>query len=216
MVQGASSGRVIIGLLLAAGRGSRYSPDGSANKLLAQVDGQPVCVAAARALGAALPRLAAATSPATPAVADALGRAGCEVIVCDRSAAGMGATLAQAVTHLMESTRAAGDDAPAWCVMPADMPWLHPATVATLRDAWLALPPGRREQAVLAPTYRDVRGHPVLFGPGWGPRLAMLDGDEGARRLVAGQVMPIPVSDPGCLRDVDTPDDLARGPTQLA
>ncbi|OVZ56934.1 hypothetical protein CDO44_20215 [Pigmentiphaga sp. NML080357] len=216
MAPGASGGRTVIGLLLAAGRGSRFSADGSANKLLAEVDGRPVCVAAAQALRGALPRIAAATSPAAPAVAEALRRAGCEIVTCDRAAEGMGATLAQAVAQLSVRESAAGNEAPAWCVMPADMPWLHPDTVAALRDAWLALPASRRGKAVLAPSYRLMRGHPVLLGPAWTPRLSMLGGDEGARSLIAGQVTPIPVDDAGCVRDVDTPDDLAPGPTQLA
>jgi len=216
MTSGAGGGRSIIGLLLAAGRGSRFSADGSANKLLAAIDGRPVCVAAAQSLRGALSRVAAATSPAAPAVADALRHAGCEVIVCDRAAEGMGGTLAQAVSWLSARERAAGNEAPAWCVMPADMPWLHPHTVAALRDAWLALPPARRERAVLAPVHRQMRGHPVLFGPAWSSALAQLRGDEGARGLISGQVTPVPVDDPGCVRDVDTPDDLAAGPTLLA
>ena len=216
MAGGASGGRSIIGLLLAAGRGSRFSADGSVNKLLAGVDGRPVCAAAAQALRGALPRVAAAVSPAAPRVGDALRQAGCEVIVCDRAAEGMGGTLAQAVSWLSSREQAAGNEAPAWCIMPADMPWVHPDTVAALRDAWLALPPSRRERAVLAPTYRQMRGHPVLLGPDWAVALSQLQGDEGARVLIAGQVTPLAVEDPGCVRDVDTPDDLAPGPTFLA
>src|SRR5690606_37053208 len=116
--------------------------------------------AAALALRRALPRVAAAVAPAAPAVGEVLRQAGCDVIVCDRATDGMGSTLAQAISWLSAREHAAGNEAPAWCVMPADMPWLHPDTVAALRDAWLALPPSRREQAVLAPTYREQRGHP--------------------------------------------------------
>ncbi|MDX3905732.1 MAG: nucleotidyltransferase family protein [Pigmentiphaga sp.] len=212
----ADSGRTIIGLLLAGGRGSRFSADGSANKLLAPVDGRPVCVAAAQALQGVLPRIVAATSPAAEQVAAVLRGSGCDIVLCDRAGEGMGATLAQAIGQLQARETAAGNPAPAWCVMPADMPWLHPATVQALRDAWLALPPGRRAQAVLAPAYRQMRGHPVLFGPAWTPRLSLLQGDAGARGLIAGNVTLIHVDDPGCVRDVDTPADLQAGPTLLA
>ncbi|VCU72570.1 molybdopterin-guanine dinucleotide biosynthesis protein MobA [Pigmentiphaga humi] len=216
MTAGASSGTTLIGLLLAAGRGSRFSADGSANKLMAVLAGRPVCVAAAASLQAALPRVAAAVPASSSAAAGVLAQAGCEVVACDRASEGMGATLAQAVASLSRQYAGAGDPLPAWCVMPADMPWVHPDTIAALRDAWLALPPSRRGRAVLAPVYRGMRGNPVLLGPDWTDGLTQLRGDEGARRLIAGHVTPIEVSDPGCLRDVDTPQDLDAGPTQLA
>lgn len=216
MTPGASDGRSIIGLLLAGGRGSRFSADGSANKLLTPLDGRPMCAATAQALRGALARVAAATSPVAPEVSAALEHAGCEVVVCDRANEGMGGTLAQAVSWLSARENAAGNEAPAWCITPADMPWLHPDTVAALRDAWLALPPSQRERAVLAPSYRHIRGHPVLFGPAWSPALAQLSGDEGARSIISGRVTSVPVDDPGCVRDVDTSDDLAAGPTLLA
>jgi molybdenum cofactor cytidylyltransferase len=206
----AASGTTIIGVLLAGGFGSRFSPDGSANKLLALLaDGRPVCVAAAQAMHAALPRMVAATAPRAPEVANALRAAGCRIATCDEADQGMGRTLAQAVALIAQVEEAAGNEPPAWCVMPADMPWISPNTIARLRDAWLALPPSRRADAVLAPSYQDQRGHPVLFGPAWQPQLVALQGDEGARSIIAGRVVLIPVSDAGCVRDVDTPADLA-------
>ena len=42
--------------------------------------------------------------------------------------------------------------------------------------------------------------------------LEALEGDEGARRIVAAHeenLLKIPVGDPGVLRDIDTPGDLA-------
>ncbi|MGD7193671.1 NTP transferase domain-containing protein, partial [Ralstonia pseudosolanacearum] len=45
----------VVGVLLAAGRGSRFDPDGTVNKLLAALpDGTPVAVQAARHLRAVL------------------------------------------------------------------------------------------------------------------------------------------------------------------
>jgi molybdenum cofactor cytidylyltransferase len=43
-------------------------------------------------------------------------------------------------------------------------------------------------------------------------QLIMLKGDEGARRLLAdneGALVKIPVGDPGVVRDIDRPEDLA-------
>lgn len=206
----ATSGRIIVGLLLAAGRGSRFSPDGSSNKLLATVNGDPVCVSSARALQAALPRVIAATAPRAPAIAEVLNQAGCEVLICDRADSGMGNTLSQAISQATIREEAAGNAMPAWCVMPADMPWLQAQTVTRLAQAWLALPLAQRRRAVLAPSYQGQRGHPVLFGPDWTSELSALQGDQGARAIIRGHLSLIEVDDPGCLLDVDTPSDLLR------
>jgi molybdenum cofactor cytidylyltransferase len=42
--------------------------------------------------------------------------------------------------------------------------------------------------------------------------LLRLGGDEGAKSLLAGnekRLVKVPVGDPGVIRDIDTPDDLA-------
>ncbi|WP_420223818.1 hypothetical protein [Pigmentiphaga litoralis] len=66
MTLSASSGRTVLGLLLAGGRGTRFSPDASRNKLLARIDGHAVCVGAALSLKNAQLRVLAATSPIRP------------------------------------------------------------------------------------------------------------------------------------------------------
>jgi molybdenum cofactor cytidylyltransferase len=209
MTTSASSGKTVLGLVLAGGRGSRFSPDGSRNKLLAQIDGKPVCVNAALALKNAQIRVLAATSPRTPEVAKTLAQAGCEILVCDKAAQGMGATLAQAVAQASAIEQAAGNEPPSWCVMPADMPRVATATVVRLLEVWRKLPEATRKKCVLAPAYRGERGHPVLFGSDWSPALARLTGDEGARAIIKGHLTLIEVDDPGCLFDVDTPEALA-------
>jgi len=208
MTLSASSGRTVLGLLLAGGRGTRFSPDASRNKLLARIDGQAVCVGAAQSLKNAQLRVLAATSPHSPDVGKALAAAGCEVLVCDRASEGMGVTLAQAVMQATAREAAAGNEPPCWCVMPADMPRISTATIVRLLDVWRKLPAATRRKCVLAPAYRGVRGHPVLFGSDWSASLATLEGDEGARSLIRGRLTLIEVDDPGCLFDVDTPDAL--------
>lgn len=208
MSTSANSGRTVLGLVLAGGRGSRFSPDGSRNKLLAPIDGKPVCVGAALALKNAHLRVLAATSPRTPEVGKTLAQTGCEVLVCDRAPQGMGATLGQAIAQAAATEEAAGNEAPSWCVMPADMPRVSTSTVVRLLDVWRKLPAATRRKCVLAPAYRGARGHPVLFGADWTPALARLSGDEGARGIIKGHLTLIEVDDPGCLFDVDTPDAL--------
>jgi molybdenum cofactor cytidylyltransferase len=63
-----------------------------------------------------------------------------------------------------------------------------------------------------APYFRTRRGHPVGIAAKFRPELEALQGDEGARKVLAAHeksLLKIPVGDPGVLRDIDTPGDLA-------
>ncbi len=73
-----------------------------------------------------------------------------------------------------------------------------------------------RHRATLAPVvwpeYEGQRGNPVLFDRGLFAELATLTGDTGGRALLgayADRAERVPVSDPGVLLDIDTPDDYA-------
>ncbi|MBU9576952.1 nucleotidyltransferase family protein [Ralstonia mannitolilytica] len=201
------SQRPVVGVLLAAGRGSRFDPAGAANKLLAPLRdgvtaGTPVALQAARHLKQALDDVvavvpAAATHGAqVERLAALLAEAGCEVLRCADAARGMGASLAAGV--------AARPHAGGWVIALADMPWIVPATIAQLAGA---LDAGH----CVAPFYEGQRGHPIGFGADFFAGLTSLDGDEGARRLITpGTLIRIDTDDAGILRDVDTPGDLTR------
>jgi molybdenum cofactor cytidylyltransferase len=186
---------VIVGVLLAAGRATRF---GGA-KLLAPLPGggDPVGVRSCRNLLVALPGSVAVVRPGDGDLAAALRREGARVVECPDAALGMGRSLAFGV--------AAAQDADGWIVALGDMPWVQPATA---RAVAVALAAGAE---LAAPWYRGQRGHPVGFGRACLPALLALDGDEGAKRVVAtwaGPVQRIDVDDPGCLTDVDRPDDI--------
>lgn len=185
-------------LLLAAGRGTRFDPSGLQNKLLAPLaDGTPVACAAAHALLATLPNVVAIVRPGAEALAHALNETGCDVIFSTDAERGMGATLAAGVRATSESQ--------GWIVALADMPWIAPATIEAL---------ARRVDAggsIVAPVYRGRRGHPVAFGAMHRDVLSSLDGDTGARALLASnEVVTVDVDDPGILADIDTHADLHR------
>jgi molybdenum cofactor cytidylyltransferase len=66
--------------------------------------------------------------------------------------------------------------------------------------------------ALVAPRYAGERGHPVGFAARFGAALAALSGDAGARDLLraeSGALEFVDCDDPGVVRDVDTPADLA-------
>lgn len=184
------------GILLAAGYGRRFDPDGTQDKLLMPLaDGRPVLWHAGRALCTTLPAGLAVLRPGQLERAHWLRDAGCEVLESAAAEQGMGSALAAAV--------AASADADGWVVALADMPWL-PVDAVTAVAAAIDHP-----ERVAAAMHDGRRGHPVGFGAAWGSRLMALSGDSGARELLRDvEMLLIDSADPGVLRDVDTPADL--------
>ena len=191
----------IVGILLAAGEGTRFGGD----KLLAPLGSQrtsqhgiePVGVVAARNLLAALPDSIAVVRPHDAALSAALSVAGMRINVCENASDGMGASLACGV--------AAADDAAGWVIALADMPWIRPATIRLVVDAIAS------GGDIAAPSLHGARGHPVGFARTHREALMSLTGDAGARSLIdrnAARVTWIDVDDGGVLRDVDTRMDL--------
>jgi molybdenum cofactor cytidylyltransferase len=205
----------VVGLLLAAGRGRRFASASAAgagatqgdasgaDKLLARIGGLTVAGCALRALSAGCDAVIAVVRPdASEALRAALH--GARQVIADDADAGMGHSLAAAA-------RAALEDAPdAVLVLPADMPFLDPATVRAIADAARAGPAQDRARRIVVPMRADGRrGHPVAFGAAHLPELARLAGDRGARALLERHPStPLALEDPGILRDVDTPSDL--------
>lgn len=184
------------GVLLAAGFGSRFDPDGLRNKLLACMpDGTPVAHEAAHRMLRVVSRVVAVVRPGSDALGRLLNDAGCDVVFTANAERGMGASLAAGIE--------ASDEAEGWIVALADMPRIAVTTIETVARA---LDGGA---SIVAPFYQGQRGHPVGFGIAHRETLLSLDGDTGARSLLMSQsVMRLDVDDPGILRDVDTPEDL--------
>ena len=194
----------LAGLVLAAGRGSRFRAAGGAmpSKLTALLDGEPLVRHAAQAaLGAGLTPVIVVTGHARADVEAALS--------------GLAVTFvhnADFASGLASSLRAGVAAAPAECagliVLLGDMPRVSAALVAALAARFTAAP----EAAAVAPVHGGVRGNPVVIARALFPRIATLAGDEGARKLLAGlgaAVIEHPVDDAGVTADVDTPAALA-------
>jgi molybdenum cofactor cytidylyltransferase len=180
----------VVGILLAAGSASRFGSD----KLLHPLP--------ARHLKVEVERVIVPVRPASDALAKVLEAEGCEVVVCAQAAQGMGASLACAVAAAHEGEMRADG----YIVALADMPFIRSSTIAAVRDALAAGAP------LVAPYFRARRGHPVGLSARFRPQLERLASDEGARNIVAAhaaELVKIPVGDPGVLRDIDTPSDLA-------
>ncbi|MPW21000.1 NTP transferase domain-containing protein [Paraburkholderia sp. CNPSo 3157] len=184
------------GVLLAAGYGSRFDPEGVHNKLLARLpDGTPIAYESAHRLLLVVPHVIAVVRPGSEMLARALNDAGCHVIFSAHAERGMGATLAAAIE--------ASEDSDGWIVALADMPRVAASTIEAVARA------ADTGASIVAPYYRGQRGHPVGFGVEHRDALLALDGDTGARALFATHaVTHIDVDDPGVLSDIDTPEDL--------
>jgi molybdenum cofactor cytidylyltransferase len=188
----------IVGILLAAGKGTRFDPSGAKNKLLQSVDGdEMIVVAAAKKLLSALPLVIAVVRTADDAVAAKLSTLGCKVVVCPNAYQGMGESLVCGVKQTL--------DAAGWIIALGDMPYVQTTTIASVVDAL------RQGADIAAPVYQNKRGNPVGFGKIHLPELLKLGQDRGARALL--QTFPVTtvnVNDSGIHRDIDTLADLTE------
>jgi len=181
--------------LLAAGSATRFGSDKLQHAL---PHGVSIAVQSARHLKAEIGRVVAVVRPNSDQLISSLKAEGCEVVVCEKAAEGMGASLACAASTAGE--------ADGYLIALADMPFLRRTTIAAVRNALADGAP------LAAPYFRARRGHPVGLSRKFFQDLLTLQGDEGAKRLLAAhekQLVKIPVGDPGALRDIDRPEDLA-------
>lgn len=198
----------VVGLLLAAGIGQRFDPDGKRNKLLADAGGVAVATRSAAAIASACDRVIAVVRPGSASLRDALAAGGIvDFAECPDARLGMGHSLAC-------GARAAITLHPRRLVVAlADMPWLAGTTIRTLVAA--ADRKRARADLILVAEYRGQRGHPVVFGPAHLAALSRCNGDRGAAALLAEYpVERIAVDDAGVVRDIDKPDDLLATPDE--
>lgn len=192
----------VVAVLLAAGSASRFGSDKLLHALPHDV---PMAIQAARHLKAVIHGdVFVVVRPQATELSDLLAKEGCEVVPCERAAEGMGASLACGV-RAANAANAAGP-AGAYLVALGDMPFIRASTIAAVREALIA------GAALAAPYFRARRGHPVGIAGAFRAELENLTGDEGAKGLLArhaGELVKIPVGDPGAIRDIDTPGDLA-------
>lgn len=186
---------MIVGVLLAAGKSTRFGSD----KLLHRLpSGEPLAITAARTLIHLVDDTVVVVRPEQSSLAARLADLGFNVLFCEAARAGMGYSLAAGV--------GATPQAGAWIVTLADMPWIQLQTVAAVVQAL------RSGAALASPTYHGRRGHPVGFSSVFRAPLMALRGDHGARTLLdayADSLQKIPCNDPGAVADVDQPGDLS-------
>ncbi|MFG1423826.1 NTP transferase domain-containing protein [Roseixanthobacter liquoris] len=190
----------VAAIVLAAGRGTRM---GGPNKLLEDVGGRPVV---RRVVEAAL---ASRASPIVVVTGHEQARveqilSGLPVIFVHNPAFAEGLS-----TSVRTGIAAVPGGAGAALVMLGDMPLVGPGILDTIMDAF---DPDAGRLIVL-PVADGRRGNPVLWDRRFFEALSKLEGDVGARHLIAAHaeaVVEIEVEGPGAFLDVDTPEALSR------
>ena len=183
---------MIGGLILAAGKGSRFG----GRKQLADLDGRPLLEHAILAMTASpVSRVAVVLGSGAESVIARVDFHGAEPILCERWEEGQSASLACGLAEL--------PDCEAVVVTLGDLP--HLSTNAIRR---VVAARGEGIEAVRA-TYSGEPGHPVLLERELIERLRDVTGDHGARNLLLS-VSPgeVPCDDLGGGEDVDTPAQL--------
>lgn len=197
----------VCALVLAAGEGRRFDPDGRAWKLAAPLpDGRPVLRAACEALVGLADEIVVVCGARQPEAERLLAGLAVRLLRCPEAALGMGATLKCGVRETRPSL--------GWLVALGDMPFVSRATHAAVRarlEAGAAIarpfvegPPGH--------PLAGRAGHPVGFAASLRPRLLAIGDEAGAAALLRESpdaLARVRCDDPGCVSDVDVPADLA-------
>jgi molybdenum cofactor cytidylyltransferase len=185
----------VFGLLLAAGRSRRFGDDKRRALLPCGNTLLGASLATARAeLGRVWVVVKENDDPGALGISTDIG-----VVRSTDAELGMGHSLAAGIAAL-ESTRAQ-----AAAVLLADMPWIA-------RDTLRRLVAMARPDRIVLPVFEGQRGHPVIIGRRFWPALLQLQGDQGAKAVIAAHPDDVDVlecDDAGVLRDADTPQALA-------
>ena len=188
----------IAAIVLAAGKASRFAPG---NKLTAYIAGTPIVRHVVNAvLGSRATPIVVVTGYKRSAVRASL--ADLPVLWRHNPAPDRGLS-----SSIQVGIGSLGSDVTAAIICLGDMPYVRAAHLAALAEAFVA----SSGNAICVPTFQGRRGNPVLWPAHWFEQLTRLEGDQGARSLLATHLKSVrwvPVSDPGVLVDIDSSEDL--------
>lgn len=194
-------------LLLLAGTSKRFGHD---NKLLANIDGVPICAHALKTLlNTSIKNIIVITGHDQGSILSALNKhtrlathvdAGrIQVIHNEFYNAGMRGSIAAGL-H-----KAASFDAAMICL--GDMPYISVEVIESLKAAWES----DGYYSAFVPEYNKHTGNPVILTQAFFPKLMSSNADIGARDLLRENkqyVLKVPVTSDAIFRDIDMISDL--------
>ena len=194
----------VAGVVLAAGRSTRYRAAGGAapSKLVALLQGEALVRHVARAaLAASLDPVIVVTGHAGDDVRAVLAGLPVRFVHNRDYAEGLATSLRSGLAALPDNVDGA-------LVLLGDMPLVGAATLQALVEEARRTP----EADAVVPVYRGTRGNPVLLNRSLFAAAARLEGDEGARRLLRDPSLRIAereITDEAVSLDIDDPAALS-------
>ena len=190
--------RQVAAIILAAGRSTRM---GGPNKLLAELGGKPlVRIVTEQALASKARGVIVVTGHQAELVEKALTGLDVKFVRNPDFAQGLASSVKAGVT-------AVAGDADGAVICLGDMPMISAQLIDHLIDAFAP----DRGNLITVPVSDNRRGNPVLWSRRFFSELMTLDGDIGARHLIAKHneaVAEVPVEGFGAFLDIDTPQAL--------
>jgi len=188
----------IAAIVLAAGLSSRMGH----NKLLADVDGKPLI---RRTVESALASGASPVIVVTGNEADRIEKTLADLPIQFMNNPDFSDGLS---TSLKCGIRNIGTDSDGAVVILGDMPSVSADLIARLIAAF----DPAESRAICVATHKGKRGNPVLWARRFFPEILALEGDVGAKHIIAANdelVCEVEAEDDAPLLDIDTPEDLA-------
>ena len=202
---------MVIGIILAAGKSTRFGSDKRRSML---PNGCSVLEQTIKNASAAVDQCIIVLRAKDQQFAEDLSRQiddpSVKFFLAQDSAAGMAHSLANIVGQLPTCDGA--------MIFLGDMPYLESVTIKKL----LAVFEARKKDApIIVPTIvtegnggalETIPGHPVIFSSVYFQELTQLTGDNGAKPIITAhkdRVVKITVEDRGVLKDVDRPSDIS-------
>jgi molybdenum cofactor cytidylyltransferase len=190
----------VAAIILAAGRSTRFGED---NKLLEEIDGEPmVARVAALALASRARPVIVITGFEAERVGAALDGFDIRLVPNPDYAQGMS-------TSLSAGLRALPAESDGVLILLGDMPRVEPYVL----DALLAAFAANGAESICVPVHDGRRGNPVLWGGAYFAEMMQLSGDRGAKQLMRlhpGKVVEVEVGTNSIFKDVDLAADLDR------
>ncbi|MEM1611610.1 MAG: nucleotidyltransferase family protein [Sulfolobales archaeon] len=128
---------------------------------------------------------------------------GVKIIVNPRYREGMSTSLIEGVKNLRK-------DIEAFMVILGDQPFISKETMRKIIESYYGV---EEKPLMVIPTYRGLRGNPVLISSRIITDIMELKGDIGARALMEkyrAYIYYVETQDPGVVLDIDTKEDLER------